>query len=100
MLDIAKTTKLVDQCRSGLDRAKGAAVRQEAPQNKSVVVKADTPLGGTLSRAPSSWRIMEANLFGVDRLVEDLGNGLVCGLCIVLVVFAAQCEFHWLFYHR
>ena len=36
---------------------------------------------------------LKANLFGVDRLIEDVGNELVAGLRIVLVVIAAQCKF-------
>ena len=36
---------------------------------------------------------IEANLFGVDRLVEDVGNELVRGLRIVPVAIAAQCKF-------
>ena len=43
---------------------------------------------------------LKANLFGVDRLVEDVGNELVAGLRIVLVVIAAQCKIHCLFYQR
>lgn len=42
----------------------------------------------------------EANLFGADRLVEDVGNALVRGLRTVLVVIVAQCKFHCIFYHR
>ena len=43
---------------------------------------------------------IEANLFGLNRLVEDVGNELVRGLRIVPVVIAAQCKIHCLFYQR
>ena len=53
--------------------------------------------GRTVASNPGG---IEANLFGVNRLVEDVGNELVRGLCIVLVVIAAQCKIHRLFYQR
>ena len=46
--------------------------------------------GPTVASDPGG---IEANLFGVDRLVEDVGNELVRGLSIVPVVIAAQCKF-------
>ena len=46
--------------------------------------------GRTVASGPVG---MEANLSGVDRFVEDVGNELVRGLRIVLVVIAAQCKF-------
>ena len=53
--------------------------------------------GRTVASNPGG---IEANLFGVNRLVEDVGNELVRGLRIVLVVIAAQCKIHCLFYQR
>jgi len=53
--------------------------------------------GRTVASNPGG---IEANLFGLNRLVEDVGNELVRGLRIVPVVIAAQCKIHCLFYQR